>query len=141
MSSESTSKQAECAHHTCLFTGERLTTCTKEEHTIPQCVGGRIKSRYVSCTRFNEAAGRTVDPAISSFYITIFNKLAPLSPGAHGPKMPVTVPGSEDSFEFLPGGIVTLRKPHIERDSQTGEILSVSGPTPRAAQGASHRRT
>jgi hypothetical protein len=47
---------------TCLFTGKVLTPDTREEHTILWSLGGRVRSRRVTSSAFNEACGSHVDP-------------------------------------------------------------------------------
>jgi len=38
----------------CLFTDAELTADTKEEHTIPSSLGGRIKTVNASSSAFND---------------------------------------------------------------------------------------
>ncbi len=104
---------------TCLFTGVALGPDTKDEHTIPESLGGRIKSKAVSSTAFNEASGRTVDPVLAQLYSPLFNRLAPLLPSQSQPgAFVVRVPDSSDRFAFEPGGILSLKNIRIvERDA------------------------
>jgi hypothetical protein len=79
---------------TCLFTGEELTPTTKQEHTIPKALGGRIKSRFVTSDTFNNFCGARLDFVLKLAYEPLLNQLAPLLPRTSQPgMMPIDVPG------------------------------------------------
>lgn len=93
--------------NTCLFTGERLTPTTKEEHTIPEALGGRIKSRFVTSSEFNNLCGTRLDFVLKLAYEPLLNQLAPLLPRNCQPgMMPIDVPGDKPGL-FLEGGRLT----------------------------------
>jgi hypothetical protein len=92
---------------TCLFTGEPLTPTTREEHTIPESLGGRIKSRFVTSDTFNNLCGSRLDHTLKLPYEPLLNQLAPLLPRTSQPgRMAIDVPG-EASGLVLEGGRVT----------------------------------
>ena len=62
---------------TCLFTGRLLTAKTKEEHTIPASLAGRIRSRIISCTEFNAACGNKLNKVLADAYGFFFMALSP----------------------------------------------------------------
>ena len=70
---------------TCLFTGRLLTAKTKEEHTIPASLAGRIRSRIVSCTEFNAACGNKFDKVLADAYRFFFMALSPALAKEHKP--------------------------------------------------------
>jgi len=61
----------------CLFTNEPLSETTREEHTIPRSLGGRVKSRVVSSNAFNNACGSKVDPRLYEPYAALMCRLGP----------------------------------------------------------------
>lgn len=63
--------------HTCLFTDEPLNADTKVEHTILQCLGGRVTSKRVTSSSFNERCSSTIDTAVKRAYWPIMSQLAP----------------------------------------------------------------
>lgn len=76
---------------TCLFTGEKLTDKTRIEHTIPKALCGRIRSRHVTCSKFNEKSG-VFDAKFASQHKLVLNVLAPLLPKEFYPgEIPVTL--------------------------------------------------
>ena len=70
---------------TCLFTGRELTAETKEEHTIPASLGGRIRSRKVSSSEFNARCGEKFDKVLADTYRFFFMPLAPALAKEHDP--------------------------------------------------------
>jgi len=125
------SKSSESASATtCLFTGELLNAQTKLEHTIQQSVGGRIKSRDVSCDAFNEAAGNGCDTQLAEAYSAIFNRLGPMMPSAHKtPKVPAQIYGAQGQFQFEEGGILRRVGLHIAERDTSGKPTVVHAST------------
>lgn len=66
--------------NTCLFTGKELNDETRLEHTILRALGGRIRSRKVSSTEFNNKTSDKFDKSFSDQYKLILSELAPLLP-------------------------------------------------------------
>lgn len=54
--------------NTCLFTDAPLTSDTRIEHTILDSLGGRVTSRIVTSSEFNEQSAREVDLAAKQIY-------------------------------------------------------------------------
>jgi hypothetical protein len=122
---------------TCLFTGVPLGADAKVEHTIPRSIGGRIRSRIVSSTEFNERAGNTVDVELARTYRQIFNRLGPLLRSEHrAGAFSVSTPGSYAKLKAISGGRIVqkevtvlalnavTRKPHsIVGDRQAVELF------------------
>ena len=103
---------------TCLFTGETLSPTTKVEHTIPESVGGRIKSRTATSDEFNNRSSNVVDSVLKLVYEPMLNRLAPLLPRASQPgPMPIDVPGEPPGLA-LEGGAITRTKLLTEHDEQ-----------------------
>ena len=120
---------------TCLFTGEALGPTTKVEHTIPQSLGGRIRSRLTVSSSFNAAAGDTVDPWLARSYCAIINRLAPALPaGGPRPKFAVRPEGVPDgNYVFELGGVLSLQNIRvISRNPQTGRPERVASTDPAA---------
>ncbi|GEM_PF-1156766 len=116
------------ANATCLFTGDALTAETKTEHTIPQAVAGRIKSRIVSSDRFNEAAGKTVDQALAGAFAPVFNRLGLVTPASHRtPSVGAFIRGDNGRYEFGKNGRFQRRGFAEERDPKTHQLVSVVG--------------
>lgn len=65
--------------YTCLFTGESLGPETKEEHTIPAALGGRVKSKRVSSSCFNNKMSPRDDELVGAYKPLIY-ALNPLLP-------------------------------------------------------------
>jgi len=62
---------------TCLFTREPLSSATSEEHTIPRSLGGRVRSKVVSSSEFNNACASKVDPYLHEPYALLMCELGP----------------------------------------------------------------
>jgi hypothetical protein len=118
-------------HPTCLFTGEALAPPTKYEHTIPQSVGGRIKSKRVSSNRFNQAAGNGVDLKIARVFAPGFNRLGLSTPSSHKvPTVPAFIRGDKGQYEFDKQGRFSRKRDIEERDPHTHKVISVVGRDP-----------
>jgi hypothetical protein len=62
----------------CLFTGKTLDSTTKNEHTIPESLGGKISSKLVSSSGFNEFGGDVFVPEMCDAYLFFMHTLSPL---------------------------------------------------------------
>lgn len=110
---------------TCLFTGETLGPDTREEHTIPRGLGGRIRSRVVSSSTFNERSGSYLDETMKSPYAMIFNVLAPLLAAEHQPGLlEIEVPGDPPGLVLDQGAVSRRNLAIIDRDETTGRPRS-----------------
>ena len=59
----------------CILCGAVLTgENTRLEHAIPKCIGGRIRSRRVTCTDCNNSSGSKLDRYLYSCYWSIINE-------------------------------------------------------------------
>jgi hypothetical protein len=129
-----------CSDHghiqpTCLFTGEPLTPKTKIEHTIPESVGGRIKSRTVSSDLFNHAAGKGVDRKLAQAFSPLFNWIRLAIPGHRKPpSVPTLVQGAGIGCEFRSDGRVARKGIEVERDPRTGKVISATAADPEAIE-------
>jgi hypothetical protein len=113
---------------TCLFTGKALTADTKREHTIQQAVGGRIKSRCVSCNEFNRMAGDSCDRSFAASYAPVFNRVGLLTHSSHKiPQYAAEIPGEPGKFVFRPGGILVRQRPYIAERDDEGRPKTVYG--------------
>lgn len=121
-----------CSTATCLFTGDVLSLKTKYEHTIPQSVGGRIKSKRMSSNRFNEAAGDSVDLKLAQVFAPAFNRLGLSTPSSHKPPtVPASVRGDKGQYEFDKQGRFSRKRDIEERDPLTHKVTSVVGRDPK----------
>jgi hypothetical protein len=126
---------------TCLFTGEALTPTTKEEHTIPRSLGGRIRSREVTCDDCNNRCGSYLDKTLHAPYALILNKLEPLMASEHesGP-VPVRVPGEPDGIILDGGGVAVRRKMAVlAKDPETGRPTAAVAPQEEALRNLARR--
>lgn len=111
---------------TCLFTGMRLGPKTIKEHTIPRCLGGRICSRRVSSTAFNNRSSDGFDDILGQPYLNAFNYLAPLLSAEHAPAALQVDLSTDGKFELKPGGELGLRSTRIDRKDATGAPTAAS---------------
>jgi hypothetical protein len=114
----------------CLFTNEELGPDTREEHTVPRSLGGRIKSTVVSSSIFNERCGVRLDPYLAEIYAETMLMLGPALPtesrlGARD----FDIPGRPGHWRVNEFGQLVLAGPNvIDRDSQTNRPRSAIGP-------------
>src|SRR5688572_6343686 len=95
---------------TCLFTGEELGSDTAEEHAIPRAIGGRIRSRVVTSSAFNNAASDVLDIKLVRAYALVMNALGPLLGSEHlGRGLRVMGADSGRQFRIDPCAGATLR--------------------------------
>ncbi|MBN8609162.1 MAG: hypothetical protein J0L92_01155 [Deltaproteobacteria bacterium] len=112
---------------TCLFTGERLGVHTAVEHAIPRDLGGRIRSKRITSSRFNNATSRNFDELLTAPYKTAFNYLAPLLAAEHQQApLDIEVGGSEQLLLY-PGGEVGLRGHRVTGRGSDGRPTSIIG--------------
>lgn len=92
--SNSTTPSVPSPNSTCLFSGATLAADTREEHTILRSLGGRIRSRRVTSSAFNEACGSYIDPYLLLPYAETMATLRPLLSAEHkGGELSVEIPG------------------------------------------------
>ena len=122
---------------TCLFTSAPLNESTKVEHTIPESLGGRVRSSVVSSTDFNEGWGETLVPALKKPYAMIMNRLGPLLPGIHqSGQLRVDVRGEAPGLALDDEGVLTRQNLDIvARDEETNRPRSVVGTSEKAIRG------
>lgn len=116
---------------TCLFTGEELTAETKLEHGIPESLNGKIASRRVTSTAFNEFGGKEFVPEMEAAYKFLINTLAPLMPSQFQKKF-VKLDSHSGNVEgpgLMNGGIRFPRPIPQEYDKKTGEPVKFLGPS------------
>lgn len=61
----------------CLFTDAELDENTKVEHTIQRALRGRVRSKEVTSSTFNELRGGEVGPYFSGVYAETMHVLGP----------------------------------------------------------------
>jgi hypothetical protein len=95
--------------HTCLFTGAVLGPGTKEEHTIPRGLGGRVRSKIVSSSTFtNDCSG--IDQFLVLVYAETMATLGPcLSTEHKSGELSVNIPGEEGRFVLDENGTLMLK--------------------------------
>ena len=102
----------------CLLTGQELNSQTRNEDAIPESKGGRIKSRWVCSSEFNNQSGSFCDTSLGQAYRLIQLKLAPLLPSFCQPPNATAI--SSDMLNGMviePGGVVGLSGNQVlERD-------------------------
>ncbi len=93
---------------TCLFSGDDLNSSTKVEHTIPESLGGRVTSRRVTSSCFNEKWGNITIAALKAPYALLMNKLGPLLPTAHKTRLiQIDVAGEVPGLSLDKEGVMT----------------------------------
>lgn len=103
---------------TCLFTNKPLDENTKIEHTIPRALCGRIRSKTVTCSEFNEASSKC-DAILRNEFLMILGELAPMLPKEFDPgEIPVTLDSGIPAIKK--GGVIDLQKPHVLERTSNG---------------------
>lgn len=113
----------------CLFTGQELNSQTRNEHAIPESMGGRIKSRRVCSSEFNNQSGSFCDTSLGQAYRLIQLKLAPLLPSFCQPPNATAI--SSDMLNGMviePGGVVGLSGNQVLERDDAGRPKKVIGP-------------
>jgi hypothetical protein len=110
------------AEHTCVFNGTVLSETTREEHTIQESVGGRYRSRQVTCDACNQRAGDVLDPALKAPYVLLLAALGPLLPErAKAGRIPLTTRDGASGPAIDRDGALVLTKPMVtHRDPVAG---------------------
>ena len=119
---------ASAGPHTCLFTGASLPPDTTLEHTLLRALGGRVRSRIVSSSVFNNRCGSTIDPFLVLTYGDISRMLGPLLAAEHlSGELEVDIPGENTRCTFVldERGSLTIRGSVIERDPITHQVTRV----------------
>ena len=114
----------------CLFTDEELDTTTRLEHVLPRSLGGRIRSREVSSSTFNERCGDYLDNTLKAVYAPIMNRLGPLlSSEFKVGQVRVDVPGEAKGFILEDGGVLTRENVIVIERDEDGHPKSILGPS------------
>jgi hypothetical protein len=113
----------------CFFTGEELGPDNREEHTIQRALGGRIRSRIVSSTAFNQRCGQLIDPRLNAIYAETMSVLGPVLPvECLGGTRPVEMPGHRGRYGVDNQGRLVMRRTLVEeRDPVTNRPTAVIG--------------
>ncbi|MEO6812163.1 MAG: hypothetical protein ABI353_23895, partial [Isosphaeraceae bacterium] len=119
---------------TCLFTGAPLDSKTRIEHTIPESLGGRIKTRQVTSSDFNERWGSLLVAALKTPYAPIMNRLGPLLPEAHKSRIiRIDVTGEIPGLALDKDGVVTRDRLEIVAwDPKTKQPKAIIGTDEKA---------
>jgi hypothetical protein len=126
---------------TCLYTSEQLNDDTLVEHTIPESLGGRVRSRFVTSSAFNGHCGECLVPALKMPYATILNRLGPLLPNAHqSGQLRVDVIGEAPGLALDDEGVLTrLNLEIVARDEQTNRPRVIVGANEGAIRQIMHQ--
>ncbi len=113
---------------TCLFTGQELDDNTNWEHTIPRSLGGKIRSKIVSSSKFNQKCSDGVDNILSGAFQPMYNYLNPLLPRELRPgALKVNLKNSPGKYVLKPGGkLESVGCWPVEKDDQ-GRPTSIEG--------------
>jgi hypothetical protein len=116
----------------CLITDEVLDSSTKLEHTILHSLGGRITSRRVISSTFNQMCGSTIDMALTDVFKHIFGVLVPaIIKSANPGNVPLTSLDKKCRY-YLRDGFTTLAQPVVIKDDG-GKPSGVYAPTLKSA--------
>ena len=94
----------------CIITGSPLDPSTKVEHTILHSLGGRITSRRITSSEFNQKCGSTVDLALTDIFKHIFAMLAPATVSGANPGNVLYTSLDKSIRYYLNSGFTTLAK-------------------------------
>ena len=110
----------------CLITGIPLDSSTKIEHTILHSLGGRITSRRVTSSTFNQKCGSTVDVALADMFKHIFSVLAPATIAGADPGNVLFASLDKSKRYYLNNGFTTLANNIIIQgaDGKPSEVYS-----------------
>ena len=113
----------------CLFTDETLDDATRVEHTIPRAIGGRVRSKEVSSSKFNHLCGNTLDPCFSGVYVHAMRVLGPCIPTeARSASERFKLPGAEGWWQIDPKGRLVLSGNTVQY-APGGVATSAIGPS------------
>lgn len=117
----------------CLITGVELNENNRIEHTILKSLGGRITSRSVTSSLFNQNCGENVDCKLADKYKTILSRLVPVTIESANPGQ-VKLYDSEGKHKLTTkDGTTFLAKSVIERND-SGEPKNAMASTIEQAQ-------
>jgi len=116
---------------TCLFTGEWLSEATREEHTIPRVLAGRLKSKVVSSDGFNNACGSKIDRFLYEPYEAMMCQLGPaLASGHRGGGYDVVDPATGHKYVVDGEGRHGFRRTKVVERDQAGYPTRLQGQDP-----------
>lgn len=114
---------------TCLFTDAELDKDTKVEHTIQRALGGRVRSKEVTSSTFNELCGGKVDPYFSGVYAETMRALGSyLSSEAKSASERFKIAGQDGWWQIDDRGRLAKSGNTVRYDKQ-GTPLSAIGPS------------
>lgn len=97
----------------CVFCGQEFDKLS-EEHIIPNCICGRLKSKKLLCKDCNSGLGDSIDLAFDGVYNDIINKFAiKRERGESNPSIAVEEKTGK-VYQYLHDGSYEFAKPHIE---------------------------
>lgn len=99
----------------CLITKAPLDSSTKVEHTILHSLGGRITSRRLTSSNFNQKCGNTVDLALTDMFKHIFAMLSPATISGANPGNVLYTSLDKSRKYYLNNGFTTLAQDIIIR--------------------------
>ncbi len=112
--------------NTCLFTGEPLNEDTLVEHAIPRSMGGRLESKIVSSSSFNNQCSQW-DNKLKLLYEPFLNVLSPLLPREAQPgEMKIEVPGEPPGL-VLEKGIMQRKGVNVTERDESGHPVKAYG--------------
>jgi hypothetical protein len=113
----------------CLFTDVELDGDTKVEHTIQRALGGRVRSKEVTSSDFNELCGGKVDPYFSGVYAETMRALGPcLTSEARSASERFKIAGQEGWWQIDDRGRLVLAGNAVQY-AAGGKPLSAIGPS------------
>jgi len=116
----------------CLFSGQQIDRTTLVEHAIPASICGRITSRTVTSSDFNSKAGNLCDGLPKDCYAFFLQALSPALSSNHRPgTMEIEYSGKKGKFVIRDGLFDAKQEVTSERDADTNQLTSLSGPNPQ----------
>lgn len=114
---------------TCLFTDAKLDSDTKVEHTIQRALGGRVRSKIVTSSIFNELCGGRIDPYFSGIYAETMRVLGPcLTSEARSASEKFKIIGQDGWWQIDERGRLMLSGNSVQY-AEGGTPLSAIGPS------------
>ncbi len=113
----------------CLFTDAELDANTKNEHTIQRAIGGRVQSKEVTSSEFNNLCGGKVDPYFSGVYAETMRALGPcLNSETRSASERFKIPGLDGWWKIDDRDRLVLAHNFVTYDPG-GKPLSAIGPS------------
>lgn len=107
----------------CLFTDAALDELTKPEHTIPECIGGRIQSRSTTCSDFNNRCSSYPQSELAESYRPLLQALSPLLPSQFRPAdLSLRDPERPKARIVMRDARIVQKNTTFEEDLTTGEF-------------------